>query len=279
MTCNEIREWLGPYVDEAATPAERRSVDGHVAECAACARELAALRETVQLLSRPAVVQVPTELWATIEQRLDAPQGRRRPSVMFSFRWLAAVAAVVAIAVGLGLFALPWVPDGVKQAQAAQIDFGVLLDGLHANPEKAFDTFLDRYSAKPVSAAEAKQCGCGCQLNFDIPEVLPGGFRFVSSYTLQFGEKHGVAARYMRDGELLGLLFHQPILKEQFGTHADRDCIVGQHRGHAVEVGGWSLVHLTDATTCHCVLSRLNQETELPAIMAVIAPGAHDSPK
>ena len=71
------------------------------------------------------------------------------------------------------------------------------------------------------------------------------------------------------------LLFHRPVQKEDYGTHKDHACVVGKHRGHKVEVGQWRLVHLTDPTTCHCVLSRLDEQTELPAVMAAVAP---DSP-
>ncbi|MCH8912939.1 MAG: hypothetical protein IIA33_05155, partial [Planctomycetes bacterium] len=37
-------------------------------------------------------------------------------------------------------------------------------------------------------------------------------------------------------------------------------------------VGDWKLVHLTSPTTCHCVLSRLDAATELPAVMQQLAP-------
>jgi hypothetical protein len=41
----------------------------------------------------------------------------------------------------------------------------------------------------------------------------------------------------------------------------------------SVEVKPWRLVHFTDPTTCHCVLSTLDVEKELPAVFAAIAPG------
>jgi hypothetical protein len=47
-----------------------------------------------------------------------------------------------------------------------------------------------------------------------------------------------------------------------------------QHRRHKVPVGEWSLVHLADPATCHCVLSRLDESTDLPAVIAAIAPCA-----
>jgi hypothetical protein len=82
----------------------------------------------------------------------------------------------------------------------------------------------------------------------------------------------------LRDGELVGVIFHPPVLKEQFGTHDDRDCVIGKHRGHAVEVGEWSLVHVTDPTTCHCVLSRLDHERELADVLPLVAPPTAGQP-
>lgn len=281
MTCTETRDWLGPYLDGEAAPDVCRDVEAHVAACEGCAEELDSLRRTVELLARREAVRVPVGLWTAIEKRSDsapAAENQHDPApvrhgraVIFSFRRLGAVAAVVAAAVGLGLFTLPW-GTGVNRAEAATIDFGALLDAVRIDAAAAFDSFMKLYNAKEVTAAEAKRYGK--DLNFDIPETLPGGYQRVSVYTLSFGDKPGVAARYSRDGELLGVLFHPPVLKEQFGTHEDRDCIVGKHRGHAVAVGDWSLVHLTDATTCHCVLSRLDEERELPAVMAAVAPGS-----
>jgi hypothetical protein len=51
-----------------------------------------------------------------------------------------------------------------------------------------------------------------------------------------------------------------------------------------VKVGEWRLVHLTDRTKCHCsgachcvltcqcVLSKLNEDTELPNVLAAVTP-------
>ncbi len=78
------------------------------------------------------------------------------------------------------------------------------------------------------------------------------------------------ADHYERNGELLAMIFHPPILEEEYGTHEDRECVVGRHRGHAVAVGEWSLVHVTDPTTCHCILSRLDPSSELPTIIAEV---------
>jgi len=274
MTCNEIREWLGPYLDDEAPTDVRSAVEAHLSACEDCAREVDSLRDMTDALAQPDAVRVPPELWGTIQARLSKTATRRR-RVVFTFRRVAAAAAVLIIAVGLGVFALPWGWDGAGSAQAATIDFGTLLDALKFDANAAFEKFLQQYDAREIPASEAKRYAP--KLSFGLPETLAGGFRLERTYALRFGKNPGIAARYLRDGELLGVVFHPPILKEQFGTHEDRECIIGQHRGHAVEVGEWTLAHVTDPTTCHCVLSRLDHERELAGILHVLAPATGES--
>jgi len=59
MTCDETRDSLSAYLDEALTSEERSLVDAHLEGCAACRRELVALRGTVALLQRVEPVRAP----------------------------------------------------------------------------------------------------------------------------------------------------------------------------------------------------------------------------
>jgi Putative zinc-finger len=59
MTCDETREALSAYLDEALAPDERTLVDAHLEGCVACRRELEALRGTVALLQRVEPARAP----------------------------------------------------------------------------------------------------------------------------------------------------------------------------------------------------------------------------
>ena len=59
MTCNEARESLSAYLDEALAPDERSLVDAHLEGCVECRRELVALRGTVALLQRVEPARAP----------------------------------------------------------------------------------------------------------------------------------------------------------------------------------------------------------------------------
>ncbi len=274
MTCDEIGEWLGPYLDDEVASNVRDQIAAHVSECARCSHELEAWQEVADAVSGPDDTGVPRELWSAIEGRL-AKAGARHAKVIFTFRRVAAAAAVLLIAVGVGLFALPWGWDGAQPAKAATVDFAAMLDRLEMDPDSAFDAFLAQYQPEQVSPAAAK--AYAPDLTFELPDMLPGGFQRVAAYTLRFGDKRGVAARYVRNGELLGLVFHPPILQMRFGERENRTCFIGKLEGHAVDVGEWTLSHLTDPSTCHCVLTKLDKESELPQVMAAIVPGWESS--
>jgi len=269
-TCQTIRELLGPYLDDEATPSQRAQVESHLLNCDDCADQLDELRSLAATLRDSVPVTVPRSLWGAIERRLEAqPAGRLRFLDFMRSRSFLAAAASIAVFIGLGLFTLHW--SGTRSAvEASTVDFAVLLDSLQHDAVGAFENFLSKYQAVATTPVEAKRFAT--ELSFDLPLTLPGGFILQKTYRLRFGDKPGVAAQYSRNGEFLGVIFHAPVLREHFGTHKDRDCVVGKHRGHRVPVGEWSLVHLTDPTTCHCVLSRLDESTELPAVMAAVAP-------
>lgn len=181
-----------------------------------------------------------------------------------------AVAAAIMLAVALGLLSVLGSFGG--RAEAAPVNFAVILDALPLGPQEAFRKFLTLYQAEPSTPEQLRRFAPA--LDFNVPETLPGGFRRTAAYALDFGGRPGVAAAYLRDGEFLATIFHAPVRKEDFGTHKDYPCVVGQHRGQKVEVGEWQLVHLTDPTTCHCVLSRMDEDSQLPEVFAAIAPGS-----
>lgn len=281
MNCDAVKERLGTYCDGEASPDAVREIAAHLASCPVCADEMASICELASRLAPTTPTVVPVNLWSAIESRLPDPQLAHRGKwyVLVARRRLA-VAASLLLAIGLGTVVIIWGSGGASRARAATIDFGTLLDGLSFGPERAFQAFLTQYNGRPVSTDEAKQVGR--DLNFDVPEILPLGFRRKGLFALRIGNHGGVAASYARGTEFLAAIFHPPVKQEDFGTHQDYPCVVGQHHGHRVDVGEWKLVHVTDPTTCHCVLSRLDEKTELPAIFAAVAPGsvggdAHDA--
>ena len=272
MNCPEVLDQLGLYLDQELPADLRAAFQEHLDRCSACRANLQAMKATAGAVASLPEPRLPGELWNRIEQQLDT---NRIAGSIRSWGWFRIpprVAASVILFIGLGLIGYTLSNGGASSASAATVDFSVLLDALPLDAEKAFRKFLVLYDAKASSPFEAHRYAPG--LTFELPEELPGGFRLRSVYLLRFGDGRGVAAAYVRDGDFLAAIFHPPVEQESFGTHQDYPCVVGRHHGHKVQVSDWSLVHLTDPTTCHCILSRLDQEKELPAVLAAMVPNA-----
>lgn len=274
MTCAEIKGNLGLYVDDEIPLIEAQRIRAHVAECDACRAEVASLRELAAAITDGPTPEVPASLWTGIDRRLSehrpvsiSPRPLKRTIPVMR------VAAVIALVVGLGGLAM-FVRQGESTAQASTIDFGVILDALPIDPQKALSRFLTLYNAVEIAPSEARSFAPN--LDFEVPAMLPGGFQRSNTYGLRFGSNPGVAARYEKPGELLVAIFHPTVHPEQFGTLKDYPCVVGDHHGHAVAVGDWRLVHVTDPVTCHCVLSRLD-ELELAPVLKAVAPRSKPS--
>jgi anti-sigma factor RsiW len=275
MDCQSIHEQIGAYVDGELPSEQAAELETHVRGCSACRAELERVQALVAKLEGIAEddrgAQAPPELWSAIEDRLDASQKQDMPSRILQFpRRLLAVAASLVFLVGAAAFMGFWMGPGAATAHATVIDYSVLLDGLADDVDAAVERFLKHYKAEPIQVETASSAAP--DLSFDLPSELPGGFKIEQAYSMMFGDSPGVAARYRRGDEPLVVFFHPPVDKENLGVHKESHCIVGGHEGHRVEVGDWQLLHFTDPSTCHCLLSNLQEESDLATVMASIAP-------
>jgi hypothetical protein len=275
MDCKTAQEWLGALLDGELSDQERLLLEKHLQACSSCDAEreqLQAMVHHLQTCDRHANVNAPTQLWSSIEKELDRPARELgRAERMFRlFRKPIAAAASLALVLGLGILFAAWVTESARPAQAAGVDYSILLNNLSGDVNAAFERFIQYYKAQPIDVADAQRAAPA--LSFSLPPELPGGYRLEQVYRLRFGTAPGVAAQYRRGDEPLMIFFHPPVDKERLGVHREQPCLVGHTHGHKVEVGAWRLVHFTDQTTCHCLLSTLNVESELPAVFAAVAP-------
>ncbi|HEX2500074.1 MAG TPA: anti-sigma factor [Methylomirabilota bacterium] len=78
MTCQDARELLSALLDEALPASERQELDGHLAGCAECRRELDGLRETVALLGGVPSVHAPAGFVDRVMAEAYRPSWARR---------------------------------------------------------------------------------------------------------------------------------------------------------------------------------------------------------
>ena len=289
MNCQTVRERLDSYVDGELRPDARASVEAHLDACATCRAEAEAIRGLSARLAAPVDAELPAGLWASVARRLDQAGWTSRGRRPVALTGRLALAASVALLIGASIFATVLVGPGAMPGPAPAIDFALLLDPLGDNPAEAIKAFLDRYDARPISPSQAVLAAP--HLRFAVPDELPGGFRLEQAYRLQFEGEPGVALRYARGDDVLVKVAYPPQGGEDFGGHVGSSCMIGRIPASQIEVGPWRLVNLREGTscpclvagrtcrcghgtmTCHSVLSQLDLERELPAVLAALVPG------
>ncbi len=276
MNCQECRDQLWLLLDRELPAEQAAATNEHLRTCGECAAEFArnrAVATSLDTLAEP-IDRPPADLWAAIETQLPgtaamaARPGRRRRLVHLGRRSLAAAAALL-LALGSFSWLLVSLSPAPQQAVAA-VDYSLLLQNVDEGPDAAIARFLEHHQAVAIAASQA--WAVGRELSFAIPQTLPTGHVFEQAYRLDFAGAPAIAVRYRRDGEPLVAFFHRSALPHKTGLHNSMPCEVNGQHGHHVEAGDWRLVHFADPSTCHCVLSRLDLERELPGVLRSLAP-------
>lgn len=271
MNCDTARELIGAYADGELAMEQSGVLREHLASCADCAAELRSLNHLSDRLSRSEAsshVHAPSSLWQAIEERLSAPPASRHRSVRPGsrlFRRPLALAASLALFLGAGVLFTTALDRSSPPAIAATIDYSVLMDRVASDAGSAIDRFLTHYRAEAIERTEARTASP--HLSFDLPEKLPSGHKFLQAYKFRLGQSNAIAATYDRDGTPLFLIFHPA--RDNMKGPAGTMCKIGDLRAGQIEAGAWSLVHVMDDTTCHCVLSTLDDAALEPVVLAV----------
>lgn len=122
MSHERIAGLLDDYLDGALDSDTARAVDAHLAECPACAAEVAALRALAdRVTALPRGIDPPRDLWPDIDSRLG--RGRLADRSIWSLRYPLAAAAVALIAISSLVTAVlvprPSAPDTTAAGPAA----------------------------------------------------------------------------------------------------------------------------------------------------------------
>jgi anti-sigma factor RsiW len=125
MKCNEIQARLSEYLDGALRAEEAVALEEHMAQCAACKRELEALRRTVQAVGELPRCAAPAGFRDKVVQRIRAESAvEARPRVVYFWPRLAAVAAMLLVVVGVTLL----LERGALTARARPSTQGLAMD-------------------------------------------------------------------------------------------------------------------------------------------------------
>ena len=104
MTCEQVREQLSAHLDDAPASAARAELEGHLAGCAACRRELDRLRATVGLVAGLGPVHAPAGFVdRVVEAAYRRPWSRRlRDALLLPWRTKVPLEAAALLLVALG---------------------------------------------------------------------------------------------------------------------------------------------------------------------------------
>ena len=100
---DHIANQLSDYAVGALRGREKARVESHLAECAACRRELAALQRTGELLNAVSLEQAPPETWHAVRERIGDLRRASAPARP-RLAWGLAMGLVAVLFVALGIF-------------------------------------------------------------------------------------------------------------------------------------------------------------------------------
>lgn len=100
---DHVVDQLADYAVGAVRGRQKARVERHIAECADCRRELAALQRTGELLNAVSLEHAPPETWDAIRTKIDDLQRTTAPARP-RFAWGLAMGVVAVLIVALGIF-------------------------------------------------------------------------------------------------------------------------------------------------------------------------------
>lgn len=270
MTCDEVQSVLGTWTDAELAPDLAERVRGHVARCDRCAEEARAL--TSRLTTRLAVT-APPQLWTAIESRLrdgEAPvrskqdAGARSP--VYRRRFFAVAAAFLAL-VSTGV--ILW-NEGVLggRAVAAGIDFRPLLEQADGDIGAGIEALVRAHGGRSITRKEAEQI---MTVRIHPPAFLPAGMKLAGMYLLKMGTRHRSLAFHFTGPRGQLLLLQCPAgVRKNYGNEECLPCKLNAGANHAVHVGPLRLLHRDSDKLCMCIVSTLDETTDLPAVLDAI---------
>jgi hypothetical protein len=210
MNCEEVQELLGRFHDGELGPADRAAIELHLASCAVCPGELAAIAELSELARATCPAEPPGDLWNRIELEL-ARSGRFRSRSTSRVPWMwraAAVAALVILVAGSAWWARlarKQAPSQVVPEMARTEQEGPTVDELLAMAPVG----------EPVSLKEAAR-----RVAFQVPHSspLPGGYQLENCCVCRDGCCDRVQCQFLCGSDQVRLVLGSSDYPTRYGS-------------------------------------------------------------
>jgi len=153
MKCFEVQELLSVYFDEELADDVKSRVAAHVDQCAECALDLAGFEKLSFLAGTLDDPSPPAQMWGELEKQLDAPvdapPSLKKPSQANAIPRMFAIAASLAVALGVSWFAYhSWFGHG--DHSQFTVEFGHYLEEFRRDPIAAQQVLLAKYEHELV---------------------------------------------------------------------------------------------------------------------------------
>lgn len=238
MNCAEVQERLSAYHDGELSPDQAAQVVAHLAECSACAEQLASFDQLSGLCRRLTDPPVPTHLWMEIESKLDGATGPRVGLRRILPRQVPAphlaLAATILIAVGIGVVAyVSWFSP--PQPDRLAINFAHYLEEFSRKPDEAQQFLMAKYDGRPTTLHEATDI-----LGYEplAAKGLPPGYTLDKVYLHQMPccMCTEVVCKN-KDGESIAVFEHDANQPVWFGDRPTIQCICQEIPTSVIQIG------------------------------------------
>ncbi|MCH8805005.1 MAG: zf-HC2 domain-containing protein [Planctomycetes bacterium] len=264
MNCEKLRAQLGEYHDGELSSEAVRRLDTHLAECGGCREALESIRALATRVEGWEAVAPPANLWQAIANRLDRRVAAHARSGPLAWRPLATAAAVLLV-VGLGWLFVGG--PGTSTATAHEFDFTPLLNNVGDDLGIGLRALIERYGGRSTTLDEAAKT---MRVRVHPPEELPGEMRLRSMHMVNMGDHESLTFHFAGPRDQMLVMQCPPGMRKQYGGRECLPCTVGARPGQVVREGPWRLVHVESENVCICVVSRLDESTELAAVLELL---------
>jgi hypothetical protein len=228
MKCSEVQALLSPYFDgELHDDAQSASIAQHLEACATCSEELALFQQLSAMSSALAPIAAPQSNWDDLQAKLQATDAVRSSAASSTDRWrsprgLIALAAMLLLAVGLGIYAMSSVPTRDPHAQLAVV-FERYLTELDTDPARAQQVLLTAYNGRPVTLKQATST-----LGYEplLARSVPPGCTLVGIYLLEMPCcRCAQVVSLSEQGQVISVFEHSDAAAQWFGDRPAIDCL------------------------------------------------------
>jgi anti-sigma factor RsiW len=166
MNCEEVRRHWNLYHDSEGDAALHLAINEHLASCPACAEWFYKQSQFEDSLSRHvAPVHADAQLWESVLSKAGVVSPSLRTSYVRPMLFIASLAAVLIIAVTIGIRQLDESSDettnlsGIAANWHARLADGDVAAALHSNSDLEVEDYLRRQVAFPVRCPPRKDAG------------------------------------------------------------------------------------------------------------------------